>query len=316
LGALLLLGGLGIGLLWSLYRSALLPVQSFKRWIAESSGDKAEAAFLAIDPEVREAVLGVRRMAQVLRKLEDDLGVLSREAEIGRLSDRVARDLNPQLQAVSAQIDLLLDRTSFQDPQRAALDKMSATAKKCARMLEGLLAFSGSAEYQFEPVPLEEALAAAIFMREGELARAGIRIERDEVQNAWVWASRKHLEFALGVLLRFKTGLLPEGGTLRTEVAAVPGQEAGAPPLTGRKISVSLIDSGPGFAPEDLAKLSGPLSAFESEHPERLVLAAVYGVAERHGGTLEIRSEGQGLGSTLILTLPEALPPSQTPPAA
>jgi signal transduction histidine kinase len=85
----------------------------------------------------------------------------------------------------------------------------------------------------------------------------------------------------------------------------------------GNNIVVSVRDTGIGIAAEHLPQLfqmfSQVTSAIErSQGGLGIGLSLVRGLVELHGGTVEARSDGPGLGSEFIVRLPlvEALAPS------
>lgn len=95
---------------------------------------------------------------------------------------------------------------------------------------------------------------------------------------------------------------MPEGGVLRiagtTHESSLqkPGEE------TGKFIEISVTDTGPGIAPENLAKLFQPLFTTRSRGIG-LGLAIAQKLTEANGGQIEVESV-LGKGTTFTVTLP------------
>jgi two-component system NtrC family sensor kinase len=72
----------------------------------------------------------------------------------------------------------------------------------------------------------------------------------------------------------------------------------------GAFIEVSVRDTGPGIAPEHLSHILDPFFTTK-EKGTGLGLSVVYGIIDRHGGTIDIESQ-VGQGTTVHVRLPVA----------
>ena len=71
-----------------------------------------------------------------------------------------------------------------------------------------------------------------------------------------------------------------------------------------------MTDTGPGIAPEHLSRILDPFFTTK-EKGTGLGLSVVYGIIDRHGGTLEVESQ-VGQGTTVVVRLPvSTAPPPQ-----
>jgi CheY-like chemotaxis protein len=95
------------------------------------------------------------------------------------------------------------------------------------------------------------------------------------------------------------------GGTL-VIATGLASEGEGTDVAPGDYVCISVADTGPGMAPEVLARATEP---FFSTKPlgkgTGLGLAQVYGIARQSGGTLRIESE-EGAGTVVRLLLPQA----------
>jgi two-component system NtrC family sensor kinase len=70
----------------------------------------------------------------------------------------------------------------------------------------------------------------------------------------------------------------------------------------GKWVEVAFTDTGPGIAPDHLSKIFDPFFTTK-ERGTGLGLSVVYGIVERHGGKIELRSE-VGKGTRVAIRLP------------
>jgi len=77
----------------------------------------------------------------------------------------------------------------------------------------------------------------------------------------------------------------------------------------GGDLRIHLADTGPGIAKEDIPHLFEPFFSTKKEgQGVGLGLSVVYGIVERHGGTISVQSE-VGKGTIFTLTFPPATTP-------
>jgi signal transduction histidine kinase len=94
---------------------------------------------------------------------------------------------------------------------------------------------------------------------------------------------------------------MPGGGKLELRVARTPAGE----------IDLRVSDTGAGIAPEDLVHVFEPFFTTKKEGKGvGLGLSVVYGIVERHGGTITVESE-LGKGTTFVMVFPA--PATQNP---
>jgi two-component system NtrC family sensor kinase len=77
----------------------------------------------------------------------------------------------------------------------------------------------------------------------------------------------------------------------------------------GDAVEVVIADTGPGIPQERLAKIFDPFFTTK-EKGTGLGLSVVYGIVERHGGTISVESEvGRGTAFTIRLPTPARAAP-------
>jgi CheY-like chemotaxis protein len=85
---------------------------------------------------------------------------------------------------------------------------------------------------------------------------------------------------------------MPSGGTITVSTAE---HERGA--------AVSVQDTGFGMTEQERERCLEPFFTTKGEHGTGLGLSVVYGIVQRHGGTIQIASE-KGVGTTFTIALP------------
>jgi signal transduction histidine kinase len=141
--------------------------------------------------------------------------------------------------------------------------------------------------------------------------RASGRFERHDVSleaaPAWVDADRARVEQITANLLDNALKFTPRGRPIRVSV----GVEAGDAVLR-------VADQGQGLPREDLARVFDLFVSHDANYGGLGIgLALVKRLAELHGGTVSVASEGPGKGAAFTVRLPlvAALDPSETAPA-
>jgi two-component system sensor histidine kinase PilS (NtrC family) len=84
---------------------------------------------------------------------------------------------------------------------------------------------------------------------------------------------------------------MPEGGTLRTEARAAPGN----------RLRITFTDTGLGMSPEQVEHLFEPFSSRTGG--TGLGLSIVYQIIRDHGGIINVRSR-EGQGTTITIEIP------------
>jgi len=128
-----------------------------------------------------------------------------------------------------------------------------------------------------------------------ELSQAGVTLSLEVAPNLpEVACDENQIRQALLNLVRNAREAMPGGGRLRVEVAAA-----------GHAVRVAIEDSGPGIAPEHLAKIFDPFFSTK-ERGTGLGLPLVQQIIAEHGGRIDVTCE-PGHGTRFLVALP-ALP--------
>jgi CheY-like chemotaxis protein len=160
----------------------------------------------------------------------------------------------------------------------------------------------GTFDLRMERVDLATVVQNAIEMNHGLLQAAGHRLTVSlPVETLWLEADAIRLGQILGNLLNNACKYTPPGGSI-----AIAARQ------TDTAVTVCVRDSGMGIAPADLDRVfemftKAQSSALEGNAGLGIGLALSRRLAQLHGGTLTVHSDGVGKGAEFVLSLPQAL---------
>ncbi len=257
-----------------------------------------------------------RQAEETRRHLQQQVEHAGRLESLAVLAGGVAHDLNNVLVAVLGNADVA--RSATEATQRdAALDEVTAAARRAAALTQQLLAFGRSQPRAPRPIDLREVVRRAAGLLERlvpedrtfrlELAEEACPVEADPAQLEQVLVN-------LCVNARDATGA---GGEVavrvdRRELPATPA--VGQPPLPpGPYAALTVRDDGSGMSPEVQRRLFEPFFTTKGlGQGTGLGLPSVLGIVQQHQGAVLIDSElGRGSSFTIALPLRTDLPLSE-----
>lgn len=189
---------------------------------------------------------------------------------------------------------------------------IDASGRHLLELINDLLDLSkvqaGKMILETEPTVPDEACQASIPFVQDLADKKDILLSyNNDDPSARVLADPRRLKQMLVNLLSNAVKYTPEGGRVHLQVLVADGAHV---------IEFAVQDTGPGIALEDQARLFQPFLQLDAslarEHEGTgLGLALVRRLAEQHGGTVRVASEGiPGKGSRFVITLPRAEPKS------
>jgi two-component system, cell cycle sensor histidine kinase and response regulator CckA len=256
--------------------------------------DARPTGFVAVSRDVTEQTQTEERLRQI-EKMD----------AVGQLAGGVAHDFNNLLQVIMGNASLCLAET-VPASVRTGLAEIRDAGKRAAALVRQLLTFSrhvGSpdrvdlADLVAQIVPLLRRLL-------GEHIAIDVQSRGDDLQ---VWGDASQLEQILVNLCVNARDAMPRGGrlTVRLSASDVPADQARQLALSGpgRYVLLEVEDTGSGMSEEVQRRAFEPF--YTTKAPgvgTGLGLATVYGVAKRHGGSVDVQST-LGVGSCFRVRL-------------
>jgi len=235
----------------------------------------------------------------------------------------LSHELRTPLTPVLGWVRMLRSGTLTPEATQRALDTVERNTRLQAQLVEDLLDVSrivaGKLSLDLQPVALGPLVEAVIESTAATAAAKSIIITPHvEANLPRIDADANRLQQVLANLLSNAVKFTPAGG--RVDIAVR---------RAGDSLCLSVSDTGDGLAPEVAPHIFDRFRQADSTITRQygglgLGLSIVRHIVERHGGTVDVTSEGVGRGTTFTVTLPiggplsdAATPPPGTPaPAA
>jgi signal transduction histidine kinase len=222
---------------------------------------------------------------------------------LGQMASGIAHDFNNALSPVLGFSELLLDRPGNLDNKEKVtryLQMINTAALDAANVVRRLREFYRSREENeiLLPIKLNELVEQAINLTQprwkDQALASGItiRIETDLKPLPLVAGNEAELREVLTNLIFNAVDAMPEGGTITLRTRA-----------DVEHVALEVSDTGIGMTDEVRQRCLEPFFSTKGERGTGLGLAMVYGIIQRHHGTLLIESE-PGQGTSIIIRLP------------
>jgi len=254
----------------------------------------------------------LHRAYQELRRSQDLLLRQEKLASLGRLAAGLAHELNNPLNTIAgfvealqqrSQAETLLASKEFEDFPRF-LRMVQGEVDRAASIVRRLLDFARQREPSFALVDLGRLISEAVSLVDRQAVLVNKRILVQSLPRpVRVKADAQMLQQLLLNLLTNALDALEGAGEVRIAVSTV-ARGRGA---QGQHeiVQISVADNGCGIPPENLPKVFDPFfTTKEVGKGTGLGLPICQSIVEQHGGTMEVKSEGIGKGTTVTVTLP------------
>jgi two-component system NtrC family sensor kinase len=244
----------------------------------------------------------VRQKTEELRRAQANLIQVEKMVSLGTLAATVAHELNNPLEGILTYAKLIRKRlenpdlsSEQRDEIRSELALIAAESSRCGAIVKNLLLFSRRKVGEFKAHSMRGLIEQSLKLIDHHLKMHSISLETEFAEHLPpVSCDAEQIEQALVAMAINAVEAMPQGGTLR--IAAANSSQA--------EIAVTIADSGIGIRDEDLPHIFEPFFTTKREGKGTgLGLAVVYGIIERHGGTISV-SSAANRGTTFTMTLP------------
>ena len=266
-------------------------------------------------------IIVIARNLEYLGQVQSTIRYSRKLAALGKLSAGVAHEVKNPLNAMMIHLELLKQQFAPQlaaagravtvpaaaavavvsepppaDRTEAAqhLDVIAGEIRRLDQVLQGFLRFTRPEDLKWQPVPIATFVAEVIRIVGPEAERTGVELATDcdaapDVNGDPTLLRQAFLNLALNACQA-----MPNGGALRIR----------AEPARGRRIAVTVEDTGAGIAPEHLSRI---FDLYFTTRPNGsgIGLSMVYRTVQMHDGEIEVEST-PGAGTIFTVLLPRA----------
>ncbi len=263
-----------------------------------------------LEDELTSVMSGLERQVEArtadLEAAHEGLVRAEKLSSLGKLSASIAHEINNPLAGILT-FAKLVSRTlaegavddAGRERLRANLALVEREAQRCSAIVRNLLDFARERPVEAKAVDARAAAEEALSLLANQFRTQGIELERDLLPVPPVLADFGEIRQAIVNLAMNACEAMGASGRLRV-----------ATRLRDGAVEIEVADTGPGIPPEHLARIFDPFFTTK-EKGTGLGLSVVYGIAERHGGKVDVESE-PGRGASFTLRLPAA--PVSGPP--
>jgi two-component system NtrC family sensor kinase len=236
------------------------------------------------------------------RRMESQLFQSAKLAAIGEMAAGVAHELNSPLTAIIGNAGLILRKTACDDKHYKLLDDIKNCGLRSRRIIQNLLTFARQDSYSFEPVSINDVVESSLYLISYQIEKSKITIVKKKGNCIPVIMGNKlQLEqIIINFLLNARDALdgVSEG---RIEICTGLIED---PETENPAVMVKVTDNGLGMTPGIIGQIFNPFfTTKEKTRGTGLGLSVSLGIAQTHGGRIDVASEPGG-GSTFSLVLP------------
>jgi signal transduction histidine kinase len=247
----------------------------------------------------------LREIRKLEREISDQARILHQDKmmSLGRLAASVIHEINNPLSGILNYLRLM-NRILRQGPLaedrrekfQRYLDLVESETNRCSQIVSSLLSFSRVSPPAFGRVQIDELLERCVLLSQHKIELSNIRLVSSIPSNLPpVHGDFNQLQQCVINLIFNAIDAMPDGGTLTLDSRY--DKDRGA-------VIVMVKDSGRGISSQDLPHIFEPFFTTKNEgYGVGLGLSTVYGIIERHKGTIAVESEPEN-GAAFMIELP------------
>ena len=256
---------------------------------ASKLNDEVQVVFKAFD-----------RMVADLEERQEMLFQAEKLSSIGTLASGMAHQLNNPLNNIATSCQLALDEADEQGDKKFLqnmLTTIDEETTRAAEIVRGLLEFSRNELFSQKIVSLKDVISKTVSLVTSDLP-SGIQIIQDVPEELTASIDEQKIkEVFLNLIINGIQAIQEPTGTITI---------AGDVDVDTNSIVIAVSDTGVGIDEAVRQQIFDPFyTTKEVGTGTGLGLAVVYGIINKHKGTISVRNN-KDKGSTFIITLPQA----------
>ncbi|MEW6262325.1 MAG: HAMP domain-containing sensor histidine kinase [Thermodesulfobacteriota bacterium] len=238
------------------------------------------------------------RMIKELEQHQEKLLQSGKIAAIGTLTAGIAHELNNPINNIVLTAETLKE-DGFQLSREEVLEMIQdilSQSGRASEIVKNLLDFSRAEQPEREPVDVSQVIRYTLKLVQNQASLFGVEVKKDFPGDLPViHGDQKALQQVFLNLFINAIQAMQEGGTLAVRARSEDG---------GQWLKVEVTDTGTGIDPEVIPHIFEPFyTTKEVGRGTGLGLSVSYGIVQKHGGHIEVRSK-KGEGSTFTVVLP------------
>jgi len=285
----------GLALTYLLARKIIRPVEDLDRAAAEVARQNYSFRVpVESEDELGRLARTFNNMCDSIRDAREELIRRERITTIGRLSSSIVHDLRNPLAAIYGGAEMLVDAQLSPEQMKRLAGNIYRSSRRIQELLQDLLKVSKGKVERTEVCKLREIASAACESLHAAAETQKVKLENDVPENIELPLERDRMERVFVNLVDNALDVMPDGGTIR-----ISAEEDSA------SVVVSVVDTGPGIAPEILHRLFEPFATARKKNGLGLGLALSRQTVLDHGGDMWADSRDGG-GASFHVRLPVA----------
>jgi two-component system, NtrC family, sensor kinase len=295
IGIFLVLGGF---LSFIVSRKILQPLKTIEKTTHRiAMGNFAPLPVLDTRDETQRVVEAFNRMVQELEKRQDQLLQAKKLSSLGVLTSGVAHQLNNPLNNISTSCQILLEELDTKDLEffKKMLTNVEQEVDRARDIVKGLLEFSRAKDFTLKDTPLKAVIDRSVRLISSQVP-AGVEIVEQVPDDLVLQLDAQRMQEALlNLFMNAIQALDNQPGQIKVEARMDKGNQ---------QAIITVADTGGGISKKDLGRIFDPFfTTKEVGAGTGLGLSIVYGIVEKHRGTITAEST-EGEGTRFIIRLP------------
>jgi two-component system, NtrC family, sensor kinase len=248
--------------------------------------------------ETQRVVEAFNRMVAELEKRQDQLLQAKKLSSLGILTSGIAHQLNNPLNNISTSCQILLEELDQADREflKKMLTNVEQEVHRARDIVKGLLEFSRVKEFSLVPTSLSQVVERSISLTSSQVP-PGVEVVKEISEDLVLeMDSQRMQQVFLNLLMNGIQAIETPPGQIKITAGRDHDQ---------RQAVISVEDTGKGIPEKDLGRVFDPFFTTKGVGVGTgLGLSIVYGIIQKHQGTISVESkEGEGTRFTIRLPL-------------
>ena len=225
-------------------------------------------------------------------------------ASLGTLAAGVAHEIRNPLTAINVRLHSLKKNLVQASSEQEDALVIGHEIQRLERIVQEFLQFARPADPKLHTVSADSLLARVQLLFGSQFEKTSIRLNLESVPDIWVQADPHQMEQVLiNLVQNAAQSMQASGGTITLRVRNSTSRLHGS---ICPVVMLEVSDTGTGISPEVRKRIFDPFFTTKEEGTG-LGLAIASRIIEKHGGSIECRSE-VNRGTTFVILLPHTKP--------